>query len=64
VTGDPLRVVKGEPTAEELAALTVVLLVLAARPGGATGRRAVARWHRLERVAGFEGPRTWQSADR
>jgi hypothetical protein len=61
-----LRVVKGNPSTEELAALTVALLVLAAPPGDAAGgeQPAVARWHRPERVGGFEGPRTWQSARR
>lgn len=60
-----LRVVKGDPTAEELAALTAVLLAYAARceDGAEAPRRgtAAARWHRLERSGGFEGPRTWQS---
>jgi hypothetical protein len=58
-----LRVAKGSPSTEELAALTVALLVLAASPGTAAGEQpAVARWHRPERVGGFEGPRTWRSA--
>lgn len=61
-----LRVAKGSPSTEELAALTVALLVLAAAPGDAAGgeRPATARWRRPERVGGFEGPRTWQSAPR
>ncbi|WP_433260144.1 acyl-CoA carboxylase epsilon subunit [Actinosynnema sp. CS-041913] len=59
-----LRVVKGSPSAEELAALTAVLLACAARRGDAADgtTRTAAPWHRLERVAGFEGARTWQSA--
>jgi hypothetical protein len=61
---EPLyRVVRGTPTAEELAALTVVLLAAATpdgpNPPGARPR-SFARWHRLERVGGFEGARTWQ----
>jgi hypothetical protein len=61
-----LRVVKGNPSAEELAALTVVLLARAGRDGHVADqqqrRPAVARWHRLERALGFENPRAWQTA--
>ncbi|MEN8655961.1 acyl-CoA carboxylase epsilon subunit [Streptomyces sp. 21So2-11] len=58
-----LRVEKGAPDAEELAALTAVLLARAAgvsRDASAPGRRATAGWRRLERRARFAGPRTWQ----
>jgi Acyl-CoA carboxylase epsilon subunit len=60
-----LRVVKGTPSAEELAALAVVLLARAAHPGQSAGRRypARARWHRPERMTGFIGARTWQTAE-
>ncbi|WP_434598879.1 acyl-CoA carboxylase subunit epsilon [Streptomyces sp. A5-4] len=57
------RVEKGAPDAEELAALTAVLLTRAAGPppGSEPPReRATAGWRRLERRARFAGPRTWQ----
>ncbi|WP_306318221.1 MULTISPECIES: acyl-CoA carboxylase subunit epsilon [unclassified Streptomyces] len=65
--GEPtplLRVVRGRPDAEELAALTAVLLSAAA-PGAepddiSRRERAVARWSRLERAPGFSGARSWQ----
>ncbi|MFF3616510.1 acyl-CoA carboxylase epsilon subunit [Streptomyces sp. NPDC002580] len=57
---DPLvRVVKGEPADEELAALTAVLLARAeavqdvSRTGGGTG--LPARW----RPAGYRSPLSW-----
>lgn len=58
-----LRVVTGTPSAEELAAVVIALLARAARPGdeAAGGQRPGAPWHRLERAAGFDSPRAWQS---
>ncbi|MFD6877798.1 MULTISPECIES: acyl-CoA carboxylase subunit epsilon [unclassified Streptomyces] len=60
-----IRVVKGRPDAEELAALTAVVLARAAahdgQYGGTTGSGpTLAGWHRPERVRGFLGPRTWR----
>ncbi|MEU9354677.1 acyl-CoA carboxylase subunit epsilon [Streptomyces griseoloalbus] len=62
-----VRVEKGDPSEEELAALTVVLLARAAALADAAATapvplRAVARWRRLERAPGFAGPRTWRRA--
>ncbi len=61
-----LRVEKGSPEDEELAALTAVLLVLMAAMGAeladpSRGHRSVARWRRPERMQGFQGPRSWRS---
>ncbi|WP_156727224.1 acyl-CoA carboxylase subunit epsilon [Streptomyces apocyni] len=60
-----IRVVKGDPSAAELAALTAVLLSRAAQTGAepddvSRGQRAVARWRRPERTRGYTGPRTWR----
>ncbi len=55
----------GQLTAEELAALTVVLLARAAGPSApryAHGNRVVAsraRWQRLERRSGYHSPASW-----
>ncbi|MBT2445265.1 acyl-CoA carboxylase subunit epsilon [Streptomyces sp. ISL-36] len=64
-----VRVVKGNPSAEELAALTAVLMSRAAaacvQPDDTARRQqAVALWRRPDRVAGFDGPRTWRAAAR
>ncbi|MFE9770054.1 acyl-CoA carboxylase subunit epsilon [Streptomyces sp. NPDC005808] len=64
-----VRVVQGSVSPEELAALTVVLMVRAAGAGAvpddlARRQQAVALWRRPERVAGFDGPRTWRNAER
>ncbi|GAB3959146.1 acyl-CoA carboxylase epsilon subunit [Streptomyces sparsus] len=65
-TAQPLlRVDRGTPTADELAALTAVLLLRSAAVGAdpddvSRRQRAVARWARPERESGFEGARTWQ----
>ncbi|WP_410537964.1 acyl-CoA carboxylase subunit epsilon [Streptomyces sp. KL2] len=61
-----LRVTRGNPGAEELAALTAVLLSRTAAAGAepddvSRSRRAVARWSRPEREPGFEGARTWRA---
>ncbi|MCH0542321.1 acyl-CoA carboxylase subunit epsilon [Streptomyces sp. MUM 203J] len=59
-----IRVEKGSPSAEELAALTaVVLAVTAARTaedGAEQGEQRTAGWRRPERQSGFRGPRTWR----
>ncbi|MEV0444309.1 acyl-CoA carboxylase subunit epsilon [Streptomyces spectabilis] len=60
-----LRVLRGRPDAEELGALTVVLLTGAAAPGAHPDEiprreRAVARWSQPGRAPGFGGPRSWQ----
>ncbi|MFJ5927751.1 acyl-CoA carboxylase subunit epsilon [Kitasatospora sp. NPDC092948] len=61
-----LRVEKGSPDGDELAALTVVLLarLAAAADAGpeAGGRLPRAGWRRPERAPGFQGPRTWHAA--
>ncbi|AZM94085.1 MULTISPECIES: acyl-CoA carboxylase subunit epsilon [Streptomyces] len=64
-SADYIRVVKGSPDAEELAALTAVVMARAAahegQHGGTAGSGPVlAGWHRPERVRGFLGPRTWR----
>jgi hypothetical protein len=71
-TGTPngglsLRVVKGNVSPEELAALTAVLMARAASAGAgpddlARRHQAVALWQRPDRVVGFDGPRTWHRA--
>ncbi|MET7760941.1 acyl-CoA carboxylase subunit epsilon [Streptomyces sp. NPDC005393] len=62
-----VRVEKGHADAEELAAVTAVLLARAAvtaghhRAGGAVrSRRSAARWRRLERQSAFRAPHSWQ----
>jgi hypothetical protein len=60
------RVAKGNPDAEELAAITAVLLGLAAGIGAEPEhaprrKRAVAGWRRPERASAFDGPRTWRT---
>lgn len=64
-SGHLIRVVKGRPDAEELAALTAVVLARAAAQEGqyggtAGGGPAIAGWRRPERLRGFLGPRTWR----
>ncbi len=62
-----LRVVRGEPTAEELAALTVVVAALSQRGGTRRRPRPVGAWasaahmHRRPHQA---GPGGWQAAGR
>ncbi|MGW8765604.1 acyl-CoA carboxylase subunit epsilon [Streptomyces sp. NPDC055815] len=59
--GHLVRVEKGAPSPEELAAVTAVLLARTQERPAATAPRSVAGWRRLERAGGFEGPRTWHS---
>ncbi|MEU6056507.1 acyl-CoA carboxylase subunit epsilon [Streptomyces xanthochromogenes] len=59
---DVLRVEKGSPTPEELAALTAVLLsrtAAAENPGPAHPPASRARWQRPERTPRRPGPRSW-----
>ncbi|MBO0655220.1 MULTISPECIES: acyl-CoA carboxylase subunit epsilon [Streptomyces] len=59
-----VRVEKGLADAEELAAVTAVLLARAAgRENAAEAprpRRTTAGWRRLERSSGFRAPHSWQ----
>ncbi|MCB5170203.1 acyl-CoA carboxylase subunit epsilon [Streptomyces bambusae] len=61
-----LKVVKGQPTAEEIAALTTVLLAraaaLAAAGPGLQERTATAGWHRGDLVRPRPDPRGWPSS--
>ncbi|GAA4069944.1 acyl-CoA carboxylase epsilon subunit [Streptomyces shaanxiensis] len=60
-----LRVEKGRASAEEIAALTAVLLARAAAlPEPAPGDCAAgtAGWRRLERTPGFRAPHSWQES--
>ncbi|MEV6655080.1 acyl-CoA carboxylase epsilon subunit [Streptomyces sp. NPDC051219] len=59
-----IRVEKGSPDAEELAALTALVLALAAADAdqgsdSAPNEQRTAGWRRLDRQSGFRGPRTW-----
>ncbi|OIJ68011.1 acyl-CoA carboxylase subunit epsilon [Streptomyces mangrovisoli] len=61
-TEDAVRIVRGQATEEELAAVMVVLLALRAggapeRPGGPARRRAGSRLRGPER---YRAPRSWQ----
>ncbi|MFI1798569.1 acyl-CoA carboxylase subunit epsilon [Streptomyces sp. NPDC020379] len=59
-----VRVEKGMADAEEVAAVTAVLLARAAAFGTdaapARPRRTAAGWRRLERTPGFRAPHSWQ----
>ncbi|MEU3351488.1 acyl-CoA carboxylase subunit epsilon [Streptomyces sp. NPDC037389] len=59
-----VRVEKGTADAEELAAVTAVLLARAAAGNNAAApvrpRRSTAPWRRLERSSGFKAPHSWQ----
>ncbi len=57
-----LRVEKGHADAEELAAITAVLLArAAAQPEAPAHRgRSTAGWRRLERQRGFQPPHSWR----
>ncbi|MFF8286243.1 acyl-CoA carboxylase epsilon subunit [Streptomyces albus] len=63
-----VRVEKGRANAEELAAVTALLLARAAATSraahaqapGRHGRATKAGWRRLERQHGFRAPHSWQ----
>ncbi|MFC5147842.1 MULTISPECIES: acyl-CoA carboxylase subunit epsilon [Streptomyces] len=59
-----VRVEKGTADAEELAAVTAVLLARAAATTNHAApprpRRSTAVWRRLERTPGFRAPHSWQ----
>ncbi|MDH6490787.1 acyl-CoA carboxylase epsilon subunit [Streptomyces sp. SAI-127] len=61
-----VRIERGRPTAEETAALTAALLVVAAaraaevRPS--SSGPGAARWYRWERTAGFRPGHSWRLA--
>ncbi|RBY89860.1 acyl-CoA carboxylase subunit epsilon [Blastococcus sp. TF02A-26] len=62
-----LRVVKGEPSAEELAALTVVVAALASRGAPRRRPRPVGAWAspgRTHRRPVQAGPGGWQASGR
>ncbi|GAA2631645.1 acyl-CoA carboxylase epsilon subunit [Streptomyces axinellae] len=64
--GSLVRVEKGEANAEELAAVTALLLARAAATSqhaqvpARRGRTTKAGWRRLERQHGFRAPHSWQ----
>ncbi|MFP8887420.1 acyl-CoA carboxylase epsilon subunit [Streptomyces mangrovi] len=61
-----VRVERGAPTDDELAALVVALMARASHTSGAEPaegeeeRRHRARWRRPERVTGHRAPRSWR----
>lgn len=59
-----VRVEKGEASAEEVAAVTALLLARAATvqhsAPASRPRRSTAGWRRLERTPGFRAPHSWQ----
>ncbi|WP_369172138.1 acyl-CoA carboxylase subunit epsilon [Streptomyces sp. R28] len=60
-----LRVERGQASAEEIAALTAVLLARAAtQPDSAAAHcpDSPAGWRRLERTPGFRAPHSWQES--
>ncbi|MGW8701877.1 acyl-CoA carboxylase subunit epsilon [Streptomyces lavenduligriseus] len=63
IADDVLRVEKGHPGPEELAAVTAVLLARSARSGPAPAQdgRDRAVWRRLERDGGFPLAHSWRS---
>ncbi|MEU3722451.1 acyl-CoA carboxylase subunit epsilon [Streptomyces sp. NPDC031705] len=63
--GRAIRVVKGSPDTEELAALTAVVLARAAayegqHGGTAGGGPALAGWRCPRQARGFHGSRSWR----
>ncbi|WP_405872262.1 acyl-CoA carboxylase subunit epsilon [Streptomyces sp. NBC_00005] len=62
LTATSFRVLRGEPSAEELAAFSAVLtLRLATADEPAPQRPATARWSRPERLRAYSCPRAWHS---
>jgi hypothetical protein len=63
-TDTPLRVVKGEPTAEELAALVAVVSAKAAEAGNAESERPTswAAYWRSVRAPLQPGPGAWRAS--
>lgn len=58
-----VRVEKGSPDPDELAALVVAVLAAARAEPHTTGSRSrPVVWQRLERLAGFCAPHSWQAA--
>ena len=60
-----LRIVKGDPTAEELAALVAVLEATASGGPTAAARRPVSQWaaaHRRLRTTFPSGPSGWRAS--
>ncbi|KUL30621.1 acyl-CoA carboxylase subunit epsilon [Streptomyces regalis] len=60
-----LRVEKGQASAEEIAALTAVLLARAATSPDTAAEHcpdSTAGWRRLERTLGFRAPHSWQES--
>jgi hypothetical protein len=57
-----VRVEKGQASDEELAAVTALLMVRAARHGTAEEHphRSPAPWRRLERARAYRAPHSWQ----
>lgn len=61
----PLFVVRGDASAEEVAALAAVLHGVASAPAGAAEKETVREWaapHRLVRSAPAPGPAGWRSS--
>lgn len=55
-----IHVEKGNLGAEELAALTAVLITYASRANSSESRpRLIAAWRRIERESAFSGARSW-----
>ncbi|MFD3333423.1 acyl-CoA carboxylase epsilon subunit [Streptomyces sp. NPDC058700] len=65
-TATTFRIVRGQPTAADLAALTAILLsrFAAAEPHGAdaAGPPRTAGWRRPERAAPHRDPRGWRTS--
>jgi len=61
---DDVRVERGNPTAEEVAALVGVLLAAARRPGRHDAPRAASRWAHSSRptVPLRAGPGAWRAS--
>jgi hypothetical protein len=63
--GSALRIVRGDPTAEELAALTVLITAVAAQPAGPAPRVRRGGWNdpsRHHRPALVPGPNAWRAS--